>query len=99
MRHMFAYVTQETVLFHDSILNNVKIAKLNATNQEVYEACQQASIHDFIMSLPQGYNTKVAELGASLSGGERQRIGPVSYTHLDVYKRQGSTLFHLFNKI
>ncbi len=75
MRHMFAYVTQETVLFHDSILNNVKIAKLNATNQEVYEACQQASIHDFIMSLPQGYNTKVAELGASLSGGERQRIG------------------------
>lgn len=75
MRHMFAYVTQETILFHDSILNNIKIAKLHATDEEVYQACQQASIHDFIMTLPQGYKTTVAELGTSLSGGERQRIG------------------------
>lgn len=75
MRAMFAYVTQETVLFHDSIYNNIKIAKLHATKEEVYRACQQASIHDFIMTLPQGYDTTVAELGASLSGGERQRIG------------------------
>lgn len=75
MRHMFAYVTQETVLFHDSILNNIKIANLNATDEQIQKACQQASIHDFIMTLPQGYNTTVAELGSSLSGGERQRIG------------------------
>lgn len=75
MRTMFAYVTQETVLFHDSIYNNIKVAKLHATKEDVYQACQKASIHDFIMTLPQGYDTTVAELGASLSGGERQRIG------------------------
>lgn len=75
MRQMFAYVTQETVLFHDSILNNIKIANINATDEEVYEACKKASIHDFIVSLPQGYQTPVAELGSSLSSGERQRIG------------------------
>lgn len=75
MRQMFAYVTQETVLFHDSILNNIKIAKQDASDEDIQEACQKASIHDFIMSLPQGYQTTVAELGSSLSGGERQRIG------------------------
>ena len=75
MRHMFACVSQETVLFHDSIYNNIKIAKLDASEQDIIEACQKANIHDFIMSLPQGYQTTVAELGASLSGGERQRIG------------------------
>ncbi|WP_270640668.1 amino acid ABC transporter ATP-binding/permease protein [Longibaculum muris] len=74
MRAMFAYVTQETILFHDTILNNIKIAKLDATNDEIYQACQKASIHDFIMSLPAGYQTQLSELGASLSGGERQRI-------------------------
>lgn len=74
MRHMFAYVTQETALFHDSIFNNIMIANLDASKEDVYKACQQASLHDFIMSLPQGYDTTVAELGASLSGGERQRI-------------------------
>ena len=75
LRHMFAYVTQETVLFHDSIYNNLKIAKLDASDEDIYNACQKANIHDFIMSLPQGYDTPIAELGASLSGGERQRIG------------------------
>lgn len=75
LRKMFAYVTQETILFHDSLMNNIKIAKLDVTDEEVYRACQKASIHDFIMSLPQGYQTEVAELGESLSGGERQRIG------------------------
>lgn len=75
MRHMFAYVTQETVLFHDSILNNIRIAHLGASDEEIIEACKNASIHDFIMSLPQGYQTTVAELGSSLSGGEKQRIG------------------------
>lgn len=74
MRHMFAYVTQETVLFHDSIENNIKIAKLDATSDEIQAACQKASLHDWIMSLPEGYQTPVSELGSSLSGGERQRI-------------------------
>lgn len=74
MRAMFAYVTQETILFHDTILNNIKIAKLDATDDEIYQACQKASIHDFIMSLPADYQTQLSELGASLSGGERQRI-------------------------
>lgn len=75
MRDMFAYVTQETVLFHDTIENNLKIAKLDASHEEIVKACQKASIHDFIMSLPNGYQSNVSELGASLSGGERQRLG------------------------
>ncbi len=75
MRDMFAYVTQETVLFHDTIENNLKIAKLDATHEDIVLACQKASIHDFIMSLPKGYQSNVSELGSSLSGGERQRLG------------------------
>lgn len=75
MRHMFAYVTQETIMFHDSIYNNIKIANLKATDEEIIKACQKANIHDYIMTLPEGYHTKVAELGTSLSGGEKQRIG------------------------
>ncbi|MGN0299078.1 MAG: amino acid ABC transporter ATP-binding/permease protein [Lachnospiraceae bacterium] len=75
LREMESFVTQETHLFHDSIKNNLKIAKLNATDEEMINACKKASIHDFIMSLPQGYDTPVSELGESLSGGERQRIG------------------------
>lgn len=75
MRHMFAYVTQETVLFHDSIENNLRIAKLDADIKDIQKACQKAGIHDFIMSLPQGYQTQMSELGSSLSGGERQRLG------------------------
>ena len=74
LRQMFAYVTQETVLFHDSIYNNIQIANLNATKEEIEKACREANIHDFIMSLPQGYQTPVSELGSSLSGGEKQRI-------------------------
>ncbi len=75
MRSMFAYVTQETVLFHDTIYNNIKIANLNASKEDIIEACTEASLHEFIMTLPHGYDTKIAELGSSLSGGERQRIG------------------------
>ncbi len=75
LRDMESLVTQETQLFHDSIKNNLRIAKLTATDEEIVEACKKASIHDFIMSLPDGYDTKVGELGDTLSGGERQRIG------------------------
>ncbi len=75
LRHMESFMTQETQLFHDSIKNNLRIAKLDATDDEIMEACRKASIHDFIISLPNGYDTTVAELGDSLSGGERQRLG------------------------
>jgi ATP-binding cassette subfamily C protein len=75
LRKFESFVTQETYLFHISIGDNIKIGKLNATKEEVIEAAKKASIHDFIMSLPDGYETNVSELGSSLSGGERQRIG------------------------
>lgn len=75
LRNMESFVTQETHLFHDSIRNNLRIAKLDATDEEIIAACQKASVHDFIMSLPKGYDTKVGELGDTLSGGERQRLG------------------------
>jgi ATP-binding cassette, subfamily C, bacterial len=75
LRKNISYVTQETFLFHDTIENNIKVAKEDATRKEVIEAAKKASIHDFILSLPNGYDTTVSELGESLSGGERQRIG------------------------
>ena len=75
LRDMESYVTQETHLFHDSIANNIAIAKPGATREEIMEAAKKASIHDFIMTLPDGYDTKVGELGDTLSGGEKQRIG------------------------
>ena len=75
LREMESYMTQETQLFKDTIANNVRIGKLNATDEEVVEACRKASIHDYIMTLPKCYETEVGELGSTLSGGERQRIG------------------------
>ena len=75
LRDMESFVTQETHLFHDSIRNNLRIAKLDATDDEIIAACRKASVHDFIMSLPKGYDTEVGELGDTLSGGERQRLG------------------------
>ena len=75
LRNMEAFVTQDTELFHDSIANNLRIAKADATQEELEEACRKASIHDFILSLPQGYDTPVGELGDTLSAGEKQRIG------------------------
>lgn len=75
LRNAESFVTQETHLFHDSIKNNIRIAKTNATDKEIEEACKKASVHDFIMTLKDGYDTPVGELGDTLSGGERQRIG------------------------
>ena len=75
LRDMESYMTQETQLFKDTIANNIRIGKLSATDEEVIAACKKASIHDFIMTLPNGYETQVGELGETLSGGERQRIG------------------------
>ena len=75
LRDMESYVTQETYLFHDSIANNIAVGRPGASREEIMEAAKKASIHDFILSLPNGYDTKVGKLGDTLSGGERQRIG------------------------
>lgn len=75
LRAMESFMTQETHLFRDSIKNNLLIAKRDASDEEIIEACKKASIHDFIMSLQKGYETEVGELGDTLSGGERQRLG------------------------
>lgn len=75
LRNMESFVTQQTHLFHDSIRKNLCIAKLDATEEEIIAACKKASVHDFIMGLPKGYDTEVGELGDTLSGGERQRLG------------------------
>lgn len=75
LRDMESYVEQESYLFHDSIANNIAIGRLDASREEIVEAAKKASIHEFIMTLPNGYDTEVGELGDTLSGGERQRIG------------------------
>ena len=75
LRKNEGYVTQETILFHDTIENNLRVAKQDATVEEIEVACKKANIHEYIQSLPNGYKTMVEELGSSLSGGERQRMG------------------------
>ena len=75
LREQESLVTQETELFDDTIENNIRIAKRDATREEVEAACKKAALDGFIHSLPKGYDTPVGELGGALSGGERQRIG------------------------
>lgn len=75
LRSNQSLVSQETQLFNDTIENNIKIADYSATRQQVEQAAKKASIHDFIMTLPKGYDTNVGELGDLLSDGEKQRIG------------------------
>ena len=75
LRDMESFVTQETQLFHDSIKANLRIAKQDATDAQLEAACKKAALHEFILTLPQGYDTPVGELGGTLSGGERQRLG------------------------
>lgn len=75
LRRSQSLVTQETFLFNDTIENNIKIGKKDATEEEVIEACKKASIHEFIKTLPQGYKTNAGELGSNFSSGEKQRIG------------------------
>ena len=75
LRDMESFMTQDTVLFHDSIEKNLLIANPDASYEQMVDACKKASIHDFIMSLPEGYQTNIGELGETLSGGERQRLG------------------------
>lgn len=75
LRKSQSFVSQETFLFNDTIENNIKIGNKNATHDEVVNACKKASIHEFIKTLQDGYDTNVGELGENLSSGERQRIG------------------------
>ena len=75
LRNSQTLVSQETYLFNESILDNIKIGNPKASKEEVIKAAKMASIHDFIETLPKGYDTKVGELGGNLSSGEKQRIG------------------------
>lgn len=75
LRAHISYVTQETFLFDDTVENNIRVADLSATREEVIAAAKKASIHEFIVSLPEGYDTRLGALGNRVSGGERQRIG------------------------
>ncbi|HHF0975554.1 TPA: thiol reductant ABC exporter subunit CydC [Haemophilus influenzae] len=75
LRNNMAYITQQTYIFNETIEENIRLARRDATLEEIMEAAKKASIHDFILSLPQGYQTKMTELGGNLSDGEKQRIG------------------------
>lgn len=74
LREVFGVVPQDTVLFNTSILENVRYARLDASDEEVYDACRKAAMHDKILTFSHGYHTKVGERGIKLSGGERQRL-------------------------
>ncbi|KAL3474216.1 hypothetical protein BJX99DRAFT_232126 [Aspergillus californicus] len=74
LRKHIGVVPQDTVLFNETLMYNLKYANSNVTDEDVYEACRAASIHDKILSFPDGYNTKVGERGLRLSGGEKQRV-------------------------
>ena len=75
LREAISYITQQTYIFKKSIYENIHLANRNASREEVIEAAKKAAIHDFIMSLPAGYDTKMTELGGNLSSGEKQRLG------------------------
>ena len=75
LRDNMAYITQQTYIFNETIEENIRLARRDATLDEIMEAAKKASIHDFILSLPEGYQTKMTELGGNLSDGEKQRIG------------------------
>lgn len=74
LREAIAVVPQDTILFNDTISNNIAFGKAGSTREEIEEAARLAHLHDFIMSLPEGYDTRVGERGLKLSGGEKQRV-------------------------
>ncbi|KAL2024486.1 hypothetical protein VTK56DRAFT_8297 [Thermocarpiscus australiensis] len=74
VRRFIGVVPQDTILFNETLMYNLKYANPNATDEDVYDACRAAAIHDRIMSFPDGYRTKVGERGLRLSGGEKQRV-------------------------
>lgn len=75
LRDNMAYITQQTYIFNETIFENIVMANRKASKEEIIAACQKANIHDFIISLPEGYDTKITEMGNNLSDGEKQRIG------------------------
>ena len=75
LRDNQSFVTQDTYIFNDTIAANIAVAKPDASREEITEAAKKASVHDFIMSLSDNYDSKTGELGGALSGGERQRLG------------------------
>ena len=74
LRQQIGLVTQETFLFHDTIFDNIKFGRLDATEEEVHAAARTAFAHDFIIAQPQGYNTVIGDKGCLLSGGQQQRL-------------------------
>ena len=74
LRRHIGVVPQDTVLFNESLMYNLKYANVNATDEEVFEACRAASIHEKILNFPDGYDSRVGERGLKLSGGEKQRV-------------------------
>lgn len=75
LRENMAYITQQTYIFNETLYENIVMANRKATKQQVIDAAKKANIHDFITSLPEGYDTKINEMGNNLSDGEKQRIG------------------------
>ena len=75
LRKAEGFMTQETYLFNETIASNLRLARLDATDEEMEAACRRAAVHDFVLSLPKGYDTKIGEMGSRLSSGERQRLG------------------------
>ena len=75
LREAEGFMTQETYLFNDTIASNLRLARLDATEEEMEEACRRAAVHDFILTLPKGYDSRIGEMGSRLSSGERQRLG------------------------
>lgn len=73
-RHKIAIVPQNGNLFNDTIFFNLQYGNINATKEEIEEICKKCHIHDWIMEMPEGYNSHVGDLGSKLSGGEKQRI-------------------------
>ncbi|HQM44402.1 MAG TPA: ATP-binding cassette domain-containing protein, partial [Smithellaceae bacterium] len=74
LRRQIAIVTQQTILFNDTVKNNIAYGDIRRTDEEIYNAARAANAHDFIVKLPNGYESNIGELGTKLSGGEKQRI-------------------------
>jgi ATP-binding cassette, subfamily B (MDR/TAP), member 7 len=74
LRKAIGVVPQDTPLFHADVMHNVRYGKLDATDEEVFEAARKANVHDTVMNLPNGYSTQVGERGLMISGGEKQRL-------------------------
>lgn len=74
LRSQIAIVTQQTILFNDTVKNNIAYGDIQRTEEDIFNAAKAANAHDFIMNLPKGYDSNIGELGTKLSGGEKQRI-------------------------